>query len=62
MAIIPELICVALAALVIGRVTKDPWRSRLFNVLKVWLTVRMVWLLLLWPVMTELALAFPPGT
>jgi len=50
MAIILELICVALAALVIGRVTKDPWRSRLFNVLKVYLTVRMVWLLLLWPV------------
>ena len=50
MAIILELICVALAALVIGRVAKDPWRSRLFNVLKVYLTVRMVWLLLLWPV------------
>ena len=34
MAIILELICVALAALVIGRVTKDPWRSRLVELLK----------------------------
>ncbi len=50
MMIIVEILAVALAAMLLGRVAKDPWRSRLFNVFKVYLTVRMVWLLLLWPV------------
>ncbi|MFP6640354.1 MAG: lysylphosphatidylglycerol synthase transmembrane domain-containing protein, partial [Myxococcota bacterium] len=50
MAILLELVCVAVAAFLVGRLAKDPWRGRLFNVLKLYLTVRMVWLLLLWPV------------
>ena len=50
MTIILELLAVALAALAVGKLVPEPWRARFFNVLKVYLTVRMVWLLLLWPV------------
>jgi len=51
--IVLELIAVALLALAAGRLAPPPWRARLFNVLKLYLTVRMVWLLLAWPMTTE---------
>ncbi|HIL01479.1 MAG TPA: hypothetical protein EYG06_05270, partial [Myxococcales bacterium] len=50
MMILLEILAVAIAALALGRMTQEPWRSRIFNLLKAYLTVRMVWLLLLWPV------------
>jgi len=50
MNIILEIAIVALLALVTARSLGEPWRGRAFNVLKLYLTVRMVWLLLLWPV------------
>lgn len=50
MKILLEILLVALVAFVVARVVRGPWRGRLFNVLKAWLTVRMVWVLLAWPV------------
>jgi arylsulfatase A-like enzyme/uncharacterized membrane protein YbhN (UPF0104 family) len=50
MMILLEILAVAIAASALGRMTQEPWRSRIFNLLKAYLTVRMVWLLLLWPV------------
>jgi arylsulfatase A-like enzyme len=50
MMILLEILAVAIAAFAFARLTQDPWRSRIFNIIKVYLTVRMVWLLLLWPV------------
>jgi len=51
--IVLELIVVALLALAASRLAPPPWRTRVFNVLKLYLTVRMVWLLLAWPMKTE---------
>lgn len=51
--ILLEILIVAIVALVMGRVAPQPWRGRFFNVLKAYLTVRMVWLLLAWPMKTE---------
>ncbi len=48
-----EILLVALVALAIARLTTQPWRGRAFSALKVWLTVRMVWLLSVWPVTLE---------
>jgi arylsulfatase A-like enzyme/uncharacterized membrane protein YbhN (UPF0104 family) len=45
-----ELLGVALFAVVAGKFISPPWRGRIFNLLKLYLTIRMVWLLLLWPV------------
>ena len=50
MTILLELLAVGLAAVGVGRLVPEPWRGRFFNALKIYLTVRMVWLLLLWPV------------
>ncbi len=50
MSILLELFAVAAIALLAARFTRDPWRGRIFNALKLVLTVRMVWWLLLWPV------------
>ena len=48
MMILLEILGVAIAALLIGRLARDPWRTRLFNFLKVYLTVEMVrWLLIM---------------
>jgi arylsulfatase A-like enzyme/uncharacterized membrane protein YbhN (UPF0104 family) len=51
--ILVELLAVAIVALLVGRLTPQPWRGRFFNLLKAYLTVRMVWLLLAWPMKTE---------
>jgi len=48
--ILIELVAVAALALLARRFLAEPWRGRFFNLLKLYLTVRMVWLLLLWPV------------
>jgi len=45
-----EILCIALLAIAAAKLVAPPWRGRIFNVLKLYLTVRMVWLLLLWPV------------
>ena len=50
MSILLEIFSVAVLALLVARLVGEPWRARAFNVLKVYLTVRMVWLLLLWQV------------
>ncbi|MCS5636682.1 MAG: lysylphosphatidylglycerol synthase domain-containing protein, partial [Myxococcota bacterium] len=48
MTILLEILGVAIAALLVGRMTTDPWRGRLFNLIKVFLTVEMVrWLLIM---------------
>jgi len=57
--IVLELIVVALLALAVGRLAPGPWRARFFNVLKLYLTVRMVWLLLAWPMKTETGQVVP---
>ena len=50
MSILLEIFSVAVLAILVARLLGEPWRGRAFNVLKVYLTVRMVWLLLLWQV------------
>jgi uncharacterized protein (TIRG00374 family) len=50
MKILAEILLVALAALAVARFTAQPWRGRLLNVLKAWVTVRAFWLLLMHPV------------
>ncbi|MDG2335890.1 MAG: sulfatase-like hydrolase/transferase [Myxococcota bacterium] len=49
MNILLEILGVAIAALLIGRLARDPWRGWLFNFLKVFLTFEMVRLLLVMP-------------
>ncbi|MBW2444554.1 MAG: sulfatase-like hydrolase/transferase [Deltaproteobacteria bacterium] len=51
--ILLEILLVAIVALLVGRLAPQPWRGRFFNLLKLYLTVRMVWLLLEWPMKTE---------
>ena len=51
--ILLEIFVVAMVALLVGRLAPQPWRGRIFNLLKLYLTVRMVWLLLAWPMKTE---------
>jgi len=51
--ILLELLVVAVLALLVGRLAPPAWRARFFNLLKLYLTVRMVWLLLAWPMKTE---------
>jgi arylsulfatase A-like enzyme/uncharacterized membrane protein YbhN (UPF0104 family) len=51
--IILEILVVAIVALLVGRFAPPTWRGRFFNFLKLYLTVRMVWLLLAWPMKTE---------
>ena len=53
MAILLELICVGIIALLAGRLAKDPWRGRLLNLLKIYLTGSVLWHLLSWPVKVE---------
>jgi len=40
-----ELLVIGGAALLAGRLLREPWRGRVQNVLKAWLTVRIFWLL-----------------
>ncbi|RIL05821.1 MAG: hypothetical protein DCC71_09075 [Proteobacteria bacterium] len=46
MLILVEILAVALVALAVSRLAPEPWRGRLLNVLKAWVTVRAFWLLL----------------
>ena len=53
MKILLEILVIALAALAVARLAADPWRGRLLNALKAWVTVRVFWLLLMHPVAME---------
>lgn len=46
MTILLEILAVALFALAVSRLAPDPWRGRILNLLKAWVTVRAFWLLL----------------
>ena len=48
-----EIFVIALLALAIQRLVPEPWRGRLQNALKAWLTIRVFWLLLTHPVKLE---------
>jgi arylsulfatase A-like enzyme/uncharacterized membrane protein YbhN (UPF0104 family) len=48
-----EIFAVALLALLTARLMPQPWRGRVLNALKLWLTIRVFWLLLLHPVKVE---------
>ncbi|MGI9432430.1 MAG: sulfatase-like hydrolase/transferase [Myxococcota bacterium] len=51
--IVLELLLVGVAFFAVGRWTSQPLRGRLSSALKLWLTIRMVWLLSVWPVTQE---------
>lgn len=53
MSVLLEFLAVALLALANSRLVADPWRGRVSSALKLWLTVRMVYLLSVWPVTLE---------
>ncbi len=53
MLILLEIIIVAVLALLTARLVPQPTRGRIMNVFKLYLTVRMVWLLLAWPMKME---------
>lgn len=53
MLILLEILIVAVLALLTARFVPQPHRRRVMNVFKLYLTVRMVWLLLAWPMKTE---------
>ncbi len=46
MLILVEILVVALLAIAVSRFAPQPWRGRILNVLKAWVTVRAFWLLL----------------
>ena len=48
-----EILAVAVLALLTLRLVPQPWRGRLLNLLKLWVTVRVFWLLLTHPVRLE---------
>ncbi len=53
MILLIEILGVAVAALLVARLAPDPWRSRLLDALKLWVTIRVFWLLLAHPVKLE---------
>lgn len=53
MSILLEVVLLAVAALLVSRFASEPWRGRLFSVLKAWFTVRAFWLLLMHPIAME---------
>ena len=46
MLILLEILTVAILAILVSRFAPQPWRGRILNVLKAWVTVRAFWLLL----------------
>ena len=48
-----EILAIAATALTARRLLPEPWRGRVLNALKAWLTVRVFWLLLAHPVKLE---------
>ena len=53
MMILLEILVVAVLAVLAARLIPQPTRGRVMNVFKLYLTVRMVWLLLAWPMKME---------
>jgi len=53
MSILLEVVLIAVAALLVSRFAVEPWRGRLFSILKAWFTVRAFWLLLTHPIAME---------
>lgn len=53
MLILLEILVVAVLAVLTARLVPQPTRGRIMNVFKLYLTVRMVWLLLAWPMKLE---------
>ena len=53
MNILLEILAVALFAVAVARTAPEPWRGRVLNVLKAYVTVRAFWLLLTHPVKME---------
>ncbi len=53
MLILLEILVVAVLAVLTARLVPQPTRGRIMNVFKLYLTVRMVWLLLAWPMKME---------
>jgi len=48
-----EIVAYAIAALLLARLARDPWRDRALTALKAWFTLRVFWLLLAHPVQLE---------
>jgi arylsulfatase A-like enzyme/uncharacterized membrane protein YbhN (UPF0104 family) len=53
MLVLLEIAAVAAFALLVWKLVPQPWRGRIFNILKAWVTVRAFWLLLAHPVTME---------
>ncbi len=53
MNILLEIFAVAVLALLTARLAPDPWKGRLLNGFKLWVTIRVFWLLLAHPVTME---------
>ena len=53
MTILLEIFAVAVVALLVARTAAEPWRGRVLNILKAWVTIRAFWLLLAHPVTME---------
>ena len=62
MSILLEIFVVAVLALTTARLITQPLRGRIMNVFKLYLTVRMVWLLLAWPMRMEDGSSAPAWT
>ena len=62
MSILLEILTVAILALLSWRLVPQPLRGWIMNALKLYLTVRMVWLLLAWPIATEDGAMVPAWT
>ena len=62
MSILLEIFVVAILALLTARLVPQPLRGRIMNVFKLYLTVRMVWLLLAWPMRMENGSSAPAWT
>src|SRR5512134_381336 len=53
MILLVEILGIAVVALLVARLVPAPWRSRLLDALKLWVTIRVFWLLLAHPVKLE---------
>ena len=51
--ILLEILLIGVLALLAARALRQPWRGRVFNLLKAWVTVRAFWLLLSHPIAIE---------
>jgi len=51
--ILLQIFAIAMAALLVARLAPEPWRGRVLNLLKAWVTVWAFWLLLTHPVTME---------